>query len=156
MEEICLMIPTSGAKFEGKLIFCFKNDKNLVNLIRALNSLKNLHFDWILLCKVYNVRPKKVQRSYISWHWRVMQNLKKNWLVVWKMTWGIWSKSVFSWDPFVQSRKCMGYKLTEELKVMKMKNDEKSEEELTCRLKIDIRNLTNFDLRTQKSQKFTL
>ena len=23
-------------------------------------------------------------------HWRVMQNLKKNWLVVWKMTWGIW------------------------------------------------------------------
>ena len=59
-------------------------------LIRALKSLKNLHFDWSLLCKVYNVWPKKVQRSYISWHWRVMQNLKKNWLVVWKMTWGIW------------------------------------------------------------------
>ena len=31
MEEICLMIPKSGAKFEEKLIFCFKNDKNLVN-----------------------------------------------------------------------------------------------------------------------------
>ena len=31
MEELCLMIPKSGAKFEGKLIFCFKNDKNLVN-----------------------------------------------------------------------------------------------------------------------------
>ena len=59
-------------------------------LIRTLKSLKNLHFDWSLLCKVYNVWPKKVQRSYISWHWRVMQNLKKNWLVVWKMTWGIW------------------------------------------------------------------
>ena len=28
--------------------------------------------------------------SYLSWHWRVMQNLKKKWLVVWKMTWGIW------------------------------------------------------------------
>ena len=39
---------------------------------------------------------------------------------------------------------------------MTMKNDEKSEEELTCCFKIDIRNLTNFDLRTQKSQKFTL
>ena len=39
---------------------------------------------------------------------------------------------------------------------MTMKNDEKSEEELTCRFKIDIRNLTNFDLRTQKSKKFTL
>ena len=70
------------------------------------------------------------------------------------------SKSVFSWDPFVQNRKCIEelqtYRLTEELKVMKLKNDEKSEEELTCRLKIDIRNLTNFDLGTQKSQKFTL
>ena len=32
MEEICLMMPKSGAKFEEKLIFCVKNDKNLVNL----------------------------------------------------------------------------------------------------------------------------
>ena len=39
---------------------------------------------------------------------------------------------------------------------MTLKNDEKSEEELTCRFKTDIRNLTNFDLRTQKPQKFTL
>ena len=31
--------------------------------------------------------------------------------------------------------------------VMTMKNNEKSEEELTCRFKIDIRNWTNFDLR---------
>ena len=30
MEEICLMTPNSGAIFEEKL-FCFKNDKNLVN-----------------------------------------------------------------------------------------------------------------------------
>ena len=37
--------------------------------------------------KYYNVWPKKVQRSYLFfWHWRVMQNLKKNWLMVWKMT----------------------------------------------------------------------
>ena len=50
----------------------------------------------------------------------------------------------------------MSYKLTEELEVITLKNDEKSEEELTCHFKIDIRNLTNFDLRTQKSQKFTL
>ena len=58
--------------------------------IRALKCLKNWHFDWSLLRKVYNVWPKQVQRSYISWHWKVMQNLKKNWLVVWKMTWWIW------------------------------------------------------------------
>ena len=59
-------------------------------LIRALKSLKKLHFDWSLLCKVYNVWPKQVLRIYISWYWRVMQNLKKNWFVVWKMTWEIW------------------------------------------------------------------
>ena len=37
---------------------------------------------------------------------------------------------------------------------MTMKNGAKFEEELTCRLKIDIRNLTNFDPRARKSQKF--
>ena len=112
-------------------------------LIRALKSLKNLHFDWSLLCKVYNVWPKKVQRSYISWHWRVMQNLKKNWLVVWKWheEFGKFSsehlkmsKLVFSWDPFVQSRKCMSYNFKEELEVTTLNDDE---EELTCRFKTD-------------------
>ena len=39
---------------------------------------------------------------------------------------------------------------------MTLKNDGKSEEELTCRFKIDMRNLTNFELRTRKSQKFAL
>ena len=35
---------------------------------------------------------------------------------------------------------------------MTMKNDAKIEEELTCQFKIDMRNLTNFDPSTQKSQ----
>ena len=39
---------------------------------------------------------------------------------------------------------------------MRMKNDAKFEEELTCQFKIDMRNLTNFDLSTRKSQKFEL
>ena len=50
----------------------------------------------------------------------------------------------------------MSLKFTEELSVMTMKNDAKFEEELTCQFKIDIRNLTNFDSSTQKSQKFAL
>ena len=33
---------------------------------------------------------KKVQRSYIWRHWRLMQNLKENLLVLSKMTWRIW------------------------------------------------------------------
>ena len=50
----------------------------------------------------------------------------------------------------------MSLKFTGELYVMAMKNDAKFEEELTCQFKIDMRNLTNFDLSTQKSEKFTL
>ena len=59
-------------------------------LTRALENLKNLHFNELLLTKVYNVWAKKVQRSYVWWHWRLMQNLKENWLVLSKMTWRIW------------------------------------------------------------------
>ena len=39
---------------------------------------------------------------------------------------------------------------------MTLKNDEKSEEELTCRVKTDMSNLTNFDPNTRKSQKCAL
>ena len=63
-----------------------------------------------------------------------------------------------NWDfsTFIQSRKCMCLKFTEELCVMTMRNDAKFEEELTCQFKIDIRNLTNFGPSTQKSQNFAL
>ena len=59
-------------------------------------------------------------------------------------------------DPFIQSRKCMSLKFTGEFCVMAMKNDARFEEEQTCQFKIYIRNLTNFDLSTQKSQKSAL
>ena len=42
----------------------------------AHKSLKNLHFNGLLLTKVYNVRAKKGQRNYLSWHWSLMQNSK--------------------------------------------------------------------------------
>ena len=50
----------------------------------------------------------------------------------------------------------MSLNFTGEFFVMTMKNDTKLEEELTCHFKIDMRNLTNFDPSTQKSQKFAL
>ena len=59
-------------------------------------------------------------------------------------------------DPFTQSRKCMSLKLKGELWLVTIKNDAKFEVELTCHFKIDMRNLTNFDTSTQKSQKFAL
>ena len=50
----------------------------------------------------------------------------------------------------------MNLKFTGEFGVMTMKNDAKFEEESTCQFKIDMRNLTNFDLSTQKSKKIAL
>ena len=50
----------------------------------------------------------------------------------------------------------MSLKLTGELCVMTIKNNTKFEEELTCQFKMDIRNLTNFDLSTRKFQTFAL
>ena len=49
----------------------------------------------------------------------------------------------------------MSLKFTVELYVMTMKNGAKYEEKLTCHFKTDMRNLTNFDPSTQKSQKFS-
>ena len=48
----------------------------------------------------------------------------------------------------------MTLKFKEEICVMTMKNDTNTEEELTCRFKIDMRNFTNFDPSTRKSKKF--
>ena len=50
----------------------------------------------------------------------------------------------------------MSLKFPGEFFVIIMTNDTKFEEELTYQFKIDMRNLTNFDPSTQKSQKFAL
>ena len=55
---------------------------------------------------------------------------------------------------FIQSRKWMNLKFTRKLCAMAMKNDAKFEEELTCQLNINIRNLTNIYTSTRNSQKF--
>ena len=60
------MKPKSGTKFEEKLIFCFKNDKNLVNFDPRLKSLKNLHFGWFLCAKYTIFDLKKITEEYIS------------------------------------------------------------------------------------------
>ena len=59
-------------------------------LTRAVESLKNVHFNGLLLSKVYIVWAKKVQTSYVSWNRREIQNLERNPLVLWKLAYGIW------------------------------------------------------------------
>ena len=74
-----------------KLTLDSKNDmRNLVNFNLSSGKSENLHFDVLLLSIAYKVSAKKVQKNYLLRHWKKIQTLKKNWLFVWKMTWGIW------------------------------------------------------------------
>ena len=70
----------------------------------ALKNLKYLHFNGLLLTKAYNVWAKKVQRSYVWWYWTLMQNLKENWFVLSKMTWGIWQICI-GWNKLIPDLK---------------------------------------------------
>ena len=50
---------------------------------------KNWDFDGVLLYKVENIWAENLQGSFVSWQWRMMQNLTRNWLVTSKLTWGV-------------------------------------------------------------------
>ena len=54
----------NDAKFKIELTRHFKTDmRNLTNV--ALKNFKNVHFNGLILTKIYNVSDKKVQRSYV-------------------------------------------------------------------------------------------
>ena len=55
----------------------------------GLESLKDFHFNGLLMSKLYIVWAEKVQRSNLSWNWRGIQNLERNRLVVSKLAW-VW------------------------------------------------------------------
>ena len=155
--------------------------------------MKKLKRNWLVVSKLtVGIWRFLIQNSKVSKIWTLMDSfwpkcimfeLKKNrgvtaygtgeWCKIWRKTdlwFGKWheefgrsspehlkvSKLGLWWDPFVQSRKCMSLKFTEELCVMAMKNDAKFEKELTCHFKMDMRNLKNFNPNTWKSKKFAL
>ena len=108
-------------KIWRELIFCFKNDKNLVNFDLSTKNSKKFAL-WFLLCKVF--WPKKIQRSIFHDIEESCKIWRKTdlWFGKWHEEFGKFSsenlkmsKLVLSWDPFAQSRKFMSYKLTEKL-----------------------------------------
>ena len=75
------------AIFKEKLTDCLKDDiRNFVNFHGNSRKSENLHFHGLLLSIGSKVLAKKVQKSYLSRRWRVIQT----WTFVWKMTWEIW------------------------------------------------------------------
>ena len=49
----------------------------LTNFDPTTRESQKLHFNGLFFTKVYNAWAKKVQRSYVWWHWRLVENLKE-------------------------------------------------------------------------------
>ena len=95
----------------------------------------------------------KFTGDFVSWQWRMMQKLKRNWLVSSKLTWGIWwiltralknlKKLHFNGlllnKVYVWAKKSIG-----EFCLMALNIDATFERKLTCTFKNDMRNLGNF------------
>ena len=92
------------------------------------------------MSKVYKVWAEKIQRSYLSWHWTVMQTLNEPWPcgLEWHEELGelslehskVW-KIVYSSALLVHSISCFSQKISGKLCVMTLKGDEKFERKLT-------------------------
>ena len=104
------------------------------NLMQAVTSLT---FCTLMgsFCPNDIVSTTKVQKSYLSWHRRLIQSLKKNWLLVSNMTWRIWwifsqplkSENFTSMGSFCPKYIRFGPKNTEELSFMILNSDAKFE-----------------------------
>ena len=90
-EELYFMTLECDAKFEEKLTCGLQDDtRNLAKFHQSTWKSPNWNLGGILLSKVENVWAYILQGNYVSWQWRMMRTLKKNWLVSSKWTWGIW------------------------------------------------------------------
>ena len=95
-EKLCVMTMTNDGKLKRNWLVISKLTWGIWWILtQALESIKNFHFNELLLSKVYIVWAKKVQRNNLSWNWRGKQNLERNWLVVSKLVWGIWQ--ILTW-----------------------------------------------------------
>ena len=105
-----------GWKFKKFLMSFLKRHLSFsINFASLLDAIyKRIPPQW----KIPDFWPEKVQRSYISCHSRFMENLKKIWLMVWKMKWEIWQIFIRAVESVkigistgVQSRKWMSCNL---------------------------------------------
>ena len=102
----------------------------------------NSKFDGILLSKAKTARALNLQGSFVSWQWRMISNLNRNWLVGSKLTWGIWQilpralenlKNLhFNRLLLTKVYNVWAKKSIEELCLMALKIDAKFEGKLTC------------------------
>ena len=147
-------VVTKWSKIYTKLTPDFKNHmRNLDNFRQAVESPKSWNsMDYICLKTIF-LHLKYYLQIYLTLLWTEL------WFGKWHKEYCKFfpdhSKLGFWWDPLIQTWKSMSLKSTEELSIMTMKNYAKFEVELTCHFNVDMRILTNFELSTGKSQKFS-
>ena len=87
-EELCVMTMKNDTKIEEELTVLKLTWGTSRILTWAFESQKNCVLIGYLWPKYILSELQKYRGViYLSWHWRGMQILKKNWLVVWKKTW---------------------------------------------------------------------
>ena len=115
----------------------FWSKKSIKGLNFILSISPNVYFDRLLLLKVHKISAKKVQRTYVTWHWRVMENFKKNQFVISKMT-------IIWWILIRALKSLKNWHFDWSLAFMNLKSRAKFKENLTCGLENDTKNLANF------------
>ena len=96
-------------KFQGKTNFLFLKWQEFREF--WTENSKFSKFLIFFFCAKHLTFDQKVERIYLTWHWRVIKSLT---IMVWReefckfsLEYLIVSKLGLWWDPLVQSRKCM-------------------------------------------------
>ena len=120
------MTLNGDGKFKGKLTRDLKNDiRNLVNFHGSCRKSENLHFDGLLL----TFGSKNYMRNLVNFNASSSKSKDLHFDVL------LLSKLYYVWPKNIQRSYVH----------IKLKNDAKFEEELTCALNNDMGNLANFD-----------
>ena len=162
-EKLCFITLKSDAKFEEKQTYFWfqRRHQDFGEFWPNHSKVQKLHFNGLFLSKVFEVWAKKIQRSYLSWHWTVMQNLNKPWTCGFKNGMRNWvnfhystqkSEKLYIDGLFLSKAYNISAKKNwRGLCVMTLKGDAKFKGKLTCGLKNNFRNLLNFHASSWKS-----
>ena len=130
-------------------------------LMRALKSLNNLHFDWSLSCKTFDLKsteelsfmPLKCHAKFEKKLTCGLENDLSNLAIFHQST-----RECQNWyfDGILLSKMENAWAKKSQRSYVTLKDYKKFEEEVTVPFKIDIRSLTKIDSSTRKSQKFAL
>ena len=91
--EFCVMKMKNDAKFEDEMTCQFKIDLGIWRILTwTLKKLKNLHFNGLLLTKVYNIWARKSKEELC------LMALNTEAKFQWKMTCAFWKFSFTAWE----------------------------------------------------------